>query len=91
MNSIEKKINRILNYPERQKVKKLIADPPPVKKNSIVFTSTEYFSDNPRALYEYMIDHGYNNKYEITWLFEFEENYRDLLTPNVKSVSMYNS
>ena len=91
MNSIEKKINRILNYPERQKVKKIIADPPPVKKNSIVFTSTEDFSDNPRALYEYMIDHGYNSKYEITWLFEFEENYRDLHTPNVKSVRMYNS
>ena len=69
---LKKKINRILNYPERQKVKRLLADPPEVRKNSIVFTSTEDFSDNPRALYEYMIDNGYNSKYKITWLFEFD-------------------
>lgn len=89
--SLSKKINRILNYPERSKVRALIEDPPQIRKNTVVFTSTEDFSDNPRALYEYMIDHGYNRKYEITWLFEFEENYRDLETPNVRSVKMYNS
>ena len=87
---LKKKINRILNYPERQKVKRLLADPPEVIKNSIVFTSTEDFSDNPRALYEYMIDNGYNSKYKITWLFEFDKNYRDLNTPNVRSVRMFN-
>lgn len=82
---------RLLGYPGRRQVRRLIADPPPVRKNSIVFTSTEDFSDNPRALYEYMIERGYNEKYEITWLFEFDENYRDLNTPNVKSVKMHDA
>lgn len=82
--------NRIVNYPERRRIRKLLAHPPEVRKNSIVFTSTEDFSDNPRALYEYMTENGYNEKYEITWLFEFEENYRDLGTPNVRSVKMFN-
>lgn len=88
--AIIKKINRILNYPERRRVRALLADPPAVRKNTVVFTSTEDFSDNPRALYEYMIDKGYNKKYEITWLFEFDKNYRDLHTENVRSVRMYN-
>ena len=48
--SISKKINRILNYPERQKVKQLIENPPPVKKNSVVFTSTEDFSVKERPV-----------------------------------------
>ncbi len=89
LNRIVKKKNRILSIPERNKVKRLLEDPPAVRKNSIVFTSTEDFSDNPRALYEYMIEHGYNEKYEITWLFEFDRNYRDLDTPNVRSVKMF--
>lgn len=89
--SLKKKINRIMTYGERKKVRKIIANPPDMKKNSIVFTSTEDFSDNPRALYEYMIDNGYNDKYEITWLFEFDKNYREFNEHNVRSVRMFNS
>lgn len=87
---MNKLLKRILNYPERRKVRALLADPPAVRKNTVVFTSTEDYSDNPRALYEYMIENGYNEKYEITWLFEFGKNYRELDTPNVRSLRMYN-
>lgn len=83
-------IKRILDYPMRAKNRSLLENPPAIRKNSIVMTSTDDFSDNPLALYQYMIDHGYNEKYNITWLFEFEKNYRELNTHNVKSVKMFN-
>ncbi len=46
------------------------------------------FADNARALFEYMIENGYNEKYELVWLVknppEFEQ-YRDVY--NVKFLS----
>ena len=87
---ILKKIERKRKAAIRDRVRSLRENPPAVIKNTILFVSTEDFSDNPRALYEYMIDHGYNKKYKITWLFEYEDNFRDLHTPNVRSVKMWN-
>ncbi|SFH76553.1 CDP-glycerol glycerophosphotransferase, TagB/SpsB family [Selenomonas ruminantium] len=47
------------------------------------------FSDNPRALFEYMLCNGYNKKYELVWLVcdpeKYQEKYRDV--PNVKFIS----
>lgn len=87
---IRKKIEREQKAAVRERVKALRNDPPEVRKNTVLFVSTEDYSDNPRALYEYMIDHGYNRKYKITWLFEYDENFRELHTHNVRSVRMWN-
>lgn len=39
-----------------------------VKQNRIVFQGKPDFSDNPRALSDYLLANGYDNKYEIFWL-----------------------
>ena len=67
----------------------LIDNPPVVDEHSIVFTSTDDYSGNPKALFLYMIENGYNEKYHITWLFEKRHNYRELNIPNVKSINMF--
>lgn len=37
-------------------------------ENNIIFESKPDYSDNPLALSEYLIKHGYNNNYKIFWL-----------------------
>lgn len=39
-----------------------------VKQQRIVFESSVDFSDNARALYEYMLEQHYDEKYELVWL-----------------------
>lgn len=53
-------------------------------ENTIIFRSGPHassyiegtdFSDNARALFEYMITNGYNKKYELVWLVKHPEEY----------------
>lgn len=45
------------------------------------------FSDNARALYEYMIDKGFNNKYKIVWIVKDAYKERETIQ-NVEYISM---
>ena len=64
--------------------------PPAVRKNNIVFASSSDYTGNPKALFLYMIEHGYNKKYKITWLFEKKEDFFEFDIPNVSSVMIWN-
>ena len=61
-----------------------------VRQNRIVFQSKPNYSDNPRALSDYLVANGYLDKYEIYWVvngslkLEVSDN-------NVKVVNLYNS
>jgi len=52
----------------KRRVRNLIADLPEIQGNKIVFHSSNDFSDNCLALYEYMVSQGLDHKYEIVWL-----------------------
>lgn len=42
-------------------------------KNYIVFESESDMEDNPRAIFEYMVHHGYNDKYKLIWIVKDKE------------------
>ncbi|WP_026834542.1 CDP-glycerol glycerophosphotransferase family protein [Eubacterium xylanophilum] len=44
----------------------------PVKQNRIVFDSSmgRSYSGNPKAIFEYMVENGYTEKWECTWFYE---------------------
>ena len=62
-----------------------------VKNNRLLFESNGDFSDNGRALFEYMIKKGYNKRYEIVWLVEEPHKYKKHVTQNVRFVKKINS
>lgn len=49
----------------------------PVKRNRLCFTSWPDYGDNARALFDYMVEHGYKKKYEMIWLVENPEDFPD--------------
>ena len=55
-----------------------------VKQNRILFETGSDYSDNGRALFEYLIKEKYNNIYEIIWLVSDPEKYSEI---NIKNVS----
>ena len=67
---------------------KMVKKPPRVKENQIVFLSSEDYSDNALALYEYLIENHYNDKYHIFWLVENPKLYREHKEKNVKFIKM---
>jgi len=56
------------------------------KENRFIFETKPDFADNGRALHEYMIEKGYNNKYRIYWLVEEPKNFKRYYAKNVKFV-----
>lgn len=36
------------------------------------------FTENARALFEYMLSQNYNHKYEMVWLVKYPERYRNI-------------
>lgn len=56
-----------------------------VDSNTIVFESEGDYCDNARALYEYMILHKYNRKYNIIWIVNDVKKYKRI-NNNVKNV-----
>lgn len=83
-------LKRRLGLTDRERIKKLLADPPAVEVDRIVFTSSEDYSGNPKALYLYMKEEGLLEKYRVTWLFERRENCFDFPEENVESLCMFN-
>lgn len=80
--------HRIDPSPKGQ-VWRIVKNPPAVRDDEIVFTSSADYTGNPKALFLYMIDHGYNERYKMTWLFEHPENCFEFDIPNVRSVKMF--
>lgn len=57
------------------------------KNNYILFETEGDFCDNGRALYEYMIENGYNEKYYITWIVTEPKKYNKKSPKNVQFIS----
>ena len=50
--------------------------PPALIENRMLFETNDDFTDNGRALFDYLIENGYNKKYEIIWLVHEPEKYK---------------
>ena len=61
-----------------------------INEKLIIFQSEGDFWDNARALYEYMIQNHYNDKYKMIWLVENPNKYKRHIRRNVVFIS-YNS
>ena len=81
---------RRIDLSDGGRVKRIMKNPPPIEEDHIVFTSSCDYSGNPKALFLYMIENGYNEKYRFTWLFERAENYIEFDIPNVSSEIIWN-
>jgi CDP-glycerol glycerophosphotransferase len=57
-----------------------------VKDNRILFQSFPDFSDNARALFDYMLSNNYTKKYEIIWLVRNPADYKKFSFENVTFV-----
>ena len=71
---------------DRWKIRRLRKFPPRLVKNRILFETNDDFTDNSRALFDYMVENGYNEKYELVWLVHEPEKYTKYVTKNVKFV-----
>lgn len=60
----EKVLRRMIAYPERDLFRLVV----PIDENVICFESSPDYSDNSWALFNFMIDHGYNRKYQLYWI-----------------------
>lgn len=58
--------------------------------NVIFFESEGDFADNARALYEYLIEKGYNEKYRIVWNVKSKDSFKNIKVKNVKFISAQN-
>ena len=86
---ILKKIFRKIDPREKGRIRRLMDRPPAIRPDEIVFVSSDDYTGNPKALFLYMIEHGYNERYKITWLFEKPVNYFEFDIPNVRSVILW--
>lgn len=74
---------------DRWKIRQLKNFPPEIVENRILLETNDDFTDNGRALFDYLIDNAYNEKYEIVWLVHEPEQYRKFVTKNVKFVQNF--
>ena len=87
---VKRSIKRRLDFSTEGRRQRVIKNPPAVKADSIVLVSNPDYTGNPKALFQYMIDHGYNERYQITWLFNKREDFFEFDIPNVSSVCIKN-
>lgn len=64
-------------------IKEIIKIP---KSNRIIMETKPDYSDNGRVLSEYMVENGYTDKYQIIWLVENPEQFKQYQTKNVKFI-----
>lgn len=69
---------------EREEIARLKKKPPRVIPNRILFETNDDFSDNGRALFDYMVEHHYQDRYEIIWLVNEPERYKQYEGKNIK-------
>ena len=78
----------VATQPVAFRVKFLKKRPPEVIENQLLFYSSEDYSDNPRALFDYLIKNNYNEKYNIVWLVRDYRKYKHINIPNVQFVPL---
>ncbi len=88
---VKRGLKRRLDFSTEGRRQRVIQNPPAIKEDSIVLVSNPDYTGNPKALFQYMIDNGYNEKYKITWLFNKREDFIDFGIPNVSSVCIKNA
>ena len=58
----------------------------PIIDNCIVFSSYPDYSDNARALYEFMVEKGMDDSYELVWVISDFKKYKSLLEQGINCV-----
>ena len=83
---------RVLTKTEKQVIGRFTARFCKVKQKRLVFKNRENldYTDNPRAVFDYLVQEGYNEKYEIIWLVSDPKKFRKLKYKNVKFVTAEN-
>ncbi|MDE6025511.1 MAG: CDP-glycerol glycerophosphotransferase family protein [Lachnospiraceae bacterium] len=71
------------------KIDRLKKNPPKLVMDRIVFETGNDFTDNGRALFDYMVEKGYNEKYELVWLVHEPKKYKKYKKKNVKFVKSF--
>lgn len=74
---------------DKRKIRRLKKFPPKLVENRILFETNDDFTDNCRALFDYMIANNYNEKYEIVWLVHEPKKYEKYAVNNVKFVQNF--
>lgn len=57
--------------------------------NTIVFESLDDLDGNSGAVFNYMIENGYNQKYKMIWLIKNQESLKKLKNRHIKNVTFY--
>lgn len=83
---------RLLTKAEMQIVGRIAKRFGKTKKDRIVFKNREMmdYTDNPRALFEYLVAQGYHEKYQIIWMVSEKKRFKDLKQKNIKFVTAEN-
>lgn len=74
---------------DKKKIKKLKMIPPKVIDNRILFETGTDFEGEGKIFYDYLIEQGYNKKYEIIWLVKDPKKYKKYARENVRFVSSH--
>ena len=74
---------------DNRKIRRLKKFPPALVENRMLFETNDDFTDNGRALFDYLIEKGYNKKYEIVWLVHEPSKYKEYQFENVKFVQNF--
>lgn len=74
---------------DRWKIRRLKKFPPALHPNRMLFETNDDFTDNGRALFDYLVENGYNQKYELVWLVHDPKKYEKYQAPNVKFVQSF--
>ena len=74
---------------DNRKIRRLKKFPPALVENRMLFETNDDFTDNGRALFDYLIEKGYNKKYEIVWLVHEPSQYKEYQFENVKFVQNF--
>ena len=74
---------------DNRKIRRLKKFPPALVENRMLFETNDDFTDNGRALFDYLIEKGYNQKYEIVWLVHEPSKYKEYQFENVKFVQNF--
>lgn len=63
---------------DKKKIRYIKKFPPKMVENRILFETNDDFTDNGRALFDYLVKQGYNKKYEIVWLVHEPGKYKNM-------------
>ena len=74
---------------DKRKIKRLKKFPPKMVENRILFETNDDFTDNGRAIFDYMIENGFNKKYELVWLVHDPSKYKKYERENVKFIQNF--